>query len=57
MSKLNEVTEALASALTAMIERGLEPPIYCVMVGSNGSVMASHYVPHEVLGLELPHGS
>jgi hypothetical protein len=52
MQQLKEVTEALASALETMIQRGLKPPIYCVIVGSNGSIMASHYVPHEVLGLD-----
>lgn len=42
--RMPNLTEALASALTAMIEQGMQLPIYCVSVSANGSVLACHYV-------------
>jgi hypothetical protein len=49
---INDLREAIASNLEVMIKRGLKPPIYSVMIGANGNMMAFHYVPHEVLGLD-----
>jgi hypothetical protein len=34
-----------------MIEQGSEPPIYCVTVASNGSIIACHYVEDDGPGL------
>jgi hypothetical protein len=44
--QLNEkgLTEAIASALSAVIEHGFNLPIYCVIIGSDGSLMAWHYI-------------
>jgi hypothetical protein len=35
-----------------MVEQGLQPPIYCVSVGANGSMIGCHYIENDGSGLD-----
>jgi len=47
-----ELGQAIAAKITAAINEGMQPPIYSVSIGSNGSIIGCHYLPSDGPGLD-----